>query len=72
MFPGDTPFPLGSRHVRMYAALVALRRRPFSSWKRENTVCQHRVKLFLLCAVSVFYSPEQPDSGRNATSDEHM
>lgn len=62
MFPGDTPFPLGIRHVRMYAALVALRRQPFSSWKRQkySRVHQHRMKLLLLCAVSIFYSPKHP------------
>lgn len=68
MLPGDATFPLGIRHVRMYAALVALRRRPFSSWERENTVRQHRAKLLLLlCAAS-----GHTHSIRNATPDEHM
>lgn len=36
MFPAATPFPLGTRHVLMYVALVALRRQPFSSCKASK------------------------------------
>lgn len=35
-----SPFPLGIRHVRMYAALVAARRQPFSSCGRKTSHCQ--------------------------------